>query len=343
MKNSKIYIYNPISADNLSKVRGIGRFTQILQDIFSPYSTVISNQDDIMSPGVVINPYFSLIKENIKFKKNVQNYIPVVLDLIPLKYPEHFPTGILSVNTIFDNSRILRSAPFIVSISRSVKSDLICDLGINPEKITPIHLCLTSELRLLINKTKQIESEQPYFIYVGDGTWNKNLLNLALAIKKVNIRLVVVGESFTRKRVVNSWNKDLNAFLKLTSNDPLFQFEGFVENKRLVSLYKGAVSNVLVSRDEGFGLSYLEAAACSTPSVLSHIPVFKEIAGNSAYYVDPENNEKIAAGLIEMYLNKEKRDFLSIEALNQSKKYSLDKIQEKWFTLVEKVSSHSLL
>ena len=47
-----------------------------------------------------------------------------------------------------------------------------------------------------------------------------------------------------------------------------FIFLGFIEDYELVKLYQQAKLNVLLSRDEGFGFSYIEAANFGCPSVL---------------------------------------------------------------------------
>ena len=42
---------------------------------------------------------------------------------------------------------------------------------------------------------------------------------------------------------------------------------------------------------EGFGMPVVEALACGARVALSKIPVFEEIAGNAARYIDPMDVE----------------------------------------------------
>jgi len=64
---------------------------------------------------------------------------------------------------------------------------------------------------------------------------------------------------------------------------------GYVPKERLCEFYSHADAFVFPSSDEGFGLPPLEAMACGTTSVLSDIPVFKELYYNRSYMtqIDP--------------------------------------------------------
>jgi glycosyltransferase involved in cell wall biosynthesis len=52
---------------------------------------------------------------------------------------------------------------------------------------------------------------------------------------------------------------------------------------------RGATALVSASRDEGFGLPLVEAMGVGTPLVVSDIPVFREVGGQAAAYVDPDD------------------------------------------------------
>ena len=54
-------------------------------------------------------------------------------------------------------------------------------------------------------------------------------------------------------------------------------------------MLRGATALVSASRDEGFGIPLVEAMALGTPLVVSDIPVFREVGGDAAAYVDPDD------------------------------------------------------
>ena len=68
---------------------------------------------------------------------------------------------------------------------------------------------------------------------------------------------------------------------------------------RVVSdLYRVADALLLPSRDEGFGLPVLEAAACRLPVFCADIPTLRELARDDATYFSPDADPAAVAGLI---------------------------------------------
>lgn len=55
------------------------------------------------------------------------------------------------------------------------------------------------------------------------------------------------------------------------------------------AVLRGASALVSASRDEGFGIPLIEAMQLGTPLVVSDIPVFREVAGEAAAFVDPDD------------------------------------------------------
>jgi glycosyltransferase involved in cell wall biosynthesis len=86
-----------------------------------------------------------------------------------------------------------------------------------------------------------------------------------------------------------------------------------------------------MSRDEGFGFSYLEAANFGCPSVLSSIPVLKEVSGGQgAIFADPNDPEDIADKLKKLVSDENLRRELSLEAQQKAKEYSEKKFKNYW-------------
>ncbi len=64
---------------------------------------------------------------------------------------------------------------------------------------------------------------------------------------------------------------------------------GRVDDATLAALYRGAACLVFPSRYEGFGLPAIEAMACSCPVVAASIPALREVCGEAALFVDPDD------------------------------------------------------
>lgn len=69
-----------------------------------------------------------------------------------------------------------------------------------------------------------------------------------------------------------------------------------------MNYYQHAQFLLFPSLYEGFGLPPLEAMACNTPSIVSDIPVLKELYASSAWFT-PTNEPKILAEKIKNALS----------------------------------------
>ncbi|MFB0833902.1 glycosyltransferase family 4 protein [Arthrobacter halodurans] len=75
-------------------------------------------------------------------------------------------------------------------------------------------------------------------------------------------------------------------------------FLGRVDPGELAWLYRGALSLIYTSRDEGFGMPPVEAMAFGCPVVASDIPVLREVTGGHAAVVLPLGDEAAAAAAL---------------------------------------------
>ena len=73
---------------------------------------------------------------------------------------------------------------------------------------------------------------------------------------------------------------------------------GYVPRRELLCLYARAAAVCVPSLYEGFGLPLAEAMASGVPAVASDRGALREIAGDAAVLVDPEDAAAIAGGLL---------------------------------------------
>lgn len=76
----------------------------------------------------------------------------------------------------------------------------------------------------------------------------------------------------------------------------LFWFEG-IDDDYLCSLYAQADALIAASLGEGFGLPLIEAAQYGLPLIVRDIPVFREVAGNHAFYFEGEQPKDLCESL----------------------------------------------
>lgn len=98
--------------------------------------------------------------------------------------------------------------------------------------------------------------------------------------KGVNVNLVLVGK--------HGWNVD--ALIGRIQNHPEqgkhLHWMKFVSDAMLMRLYANCSALLMASEGEGFGLPLIEAAQHHLPIIARGLPVFREIAGEHAFYFD---------------------------------------------------------
>src|SRR3989344_3743978 len=240
-----IYCYDPAVNDPLSKVRGIGRYLQILKENFTKWKYISKLDIRYSILDIFINPFFNFLQPPLKIKGKFKKKVAVIHDLIPLKHPKYFPVGIKGRINILRNKLALKNYDIIVTDSHASKKDIVRLLKVKENKIKIIYPCLPkifskidSNQKLVARETKEKNPNYQlpttnYCLYVGDATWNKNLVNLAKAIKIINVTCVFIGKVFEKSSSLPSealrkdgWQKELKDFFAEVKNDKRFIFLG---------------------------------------------------------------------------------------------------------------------
>jgi len=132
------------------------------------------------------------------------------------------------------------------------------------------------------------------------------------------------------------WKAELNEFNEITKNDKRFIFPGFVPDSELIKFYEQASFNILPSRDEGFGFSFLESAQFGCPSLLSDIPILREISEGKAIFFDQNNPTDIAEKIKEIINDKNLRNKIGDGAKKRSEFFSRKKFRKEFLSIIQK-------
>jgi glycosyltransferase involved in cell wall biosynthesis len=205
----------------------------------------------------------------------------------------------------------------VIAVSEHTKDQLVEHLKIASSKIYTVHhgadmFFAEAVPEVEISKVKRkYEITQPYFLFVGSLEPRKNLPGLLEAFHGISedVQLVLAGPE--------GWGNDLSDLL----SDRVLQI-GYVPKSDLRVLYQQAISLVMPSFEEGFGLPLLEAMTASVPIIASGIPAFCEIGGDAFYAVDPENTKQIRVGMQEMFSNPSVRSQLIERGKERSKRFT---------------------
>jgi len=302
--------------------RGGGRFLQILHENlttdeaeFIPSLTSVTQNDTLLIP--IWDPFQApLITQRVARKQ-----ILTIFDVIPLKYPQHFPIGLHGNIQLWKNKRALKNFDSFITISEHSKKDIIHYLNIPAEKI---HVVYPTHARTY-STNEDVGQDQPreVVVYVGDINWNKNIATLAKALNIAQLRGIFVGKAF-KKQQDNMKHPWLREFVRFNAENPSSRnsFPGYVDDEELKKMYQNALCNVLVSRDEGFGMSYLEAATQKCPSILADVPIFHEIALSAARFVPVDDPDAVAQAILELKQSPNMRAKIGAEAFERSKAFT---------------------
>jgi len=224
---------------------------------------------------------------------------------------------------------LLNTAEKIVCISASAKKELTEKFPFFGKKTFVAKCGLKENSRKSsqnIRKKHGVPENSKIILFVGSDDSKKNfftLLNAFFELKDKNLLLVKIGSKYTFSG--KNQRKKFNEFIEEKNLQKKVLFLDFVSEQDLIDFYFTSEIFVQPSLHEGFGLTLLEAMNCSCPVFCSDIPVFHEVAGNSALFFDPKKESQLAEK-ISLFLNdkKTKKDLIR-KGLQNIKRFSWKK------------------
>lgn len=330
--------------------RGIGTYTRNLIaalkkiDKKNEYELVDSPQK-AKAADIVHYPFFDLFFLTLPLVKRKKTVV-TIHDLTPLVFPRHYPPGIKGNVRFFVQKISLRGAKAIITDSQNSKKDIVRFLKIPEKKVNVAYLAASPAFRqinLSASQSKKLKTKyklpSKFVLYVGDVNYNKNVLALVGACKKIKIPVVIVGKQATQIDFdrTHPENQPLVQLIKQYGNDPQVIRTGFIPEEDLIGLYNLADVYCQPSLYEGFGLSILEAMACGCPVVASKISSLPEICGQAAIFVTPADRVNISRGISQVLENRNLRLELVQKGFQQAKKFSWQKTSLATIKIYEKV------
>src|SRR3989344_2728203 len=330
---------SPLTSGNYlsHRVRGTGFYLNNLKESLLKYHAdveyeffnikeMFKNEPDVIHYPY-FEPYFLTLPANVGKKSVV-----TVHDLTPLVFKNELPPGLKGKIKWLIQKKRLRQTGAIIADSNASKRDIVRFTQVDESKIHVVYLAASPIFKQISDDEekriiKKFNLPDNFVLYVGDVTWNKNLPGLIEAVNKTGFYLVIAGaafanESFDRN---NPWNKDLVKSQKLAKQNKKIISVGFVNNDDLLALYNAATIFVMPSFYEGFGLPVLEAMKSGCPVITTKRGSLPEVAGDAAFFVEPDDVDSIASGIKKVMGNAKLRKDLSRRGLEQAKKFSWHK------------------
>jgi len=233
----------------------------------------------------------------------------VVYDLLPVTLPEAFFEGATTQHQAW--LKAIAGSDGAVCISKAVAEELAEWVKINgsvrqrPFKIDWFHLGAGIEASALTrgmpDDAEGVLStliNRPSFLMVGTLEPRKGYAQALAAFEEllaesVDANMVIVGKQ--------GWMMEL--LVERLRHHPelgkhLFWLEG-ISNEYLEKVYAACTCLIFASEGEGFGLPLTEAAQHKLPIIARDIPVFREVAGEHAFYFRGLDSHSLANAISE--------------------------------------------
>lgn len=251
--------------------------------------------------------------------------VVTVYDLIPLVFPNRYPR---ERSFWEDNLKpVLNSSEQIIAISTATSRDLVRLAGIDPAKISVVHLGTDPQVFHNHYPAEQVAGLKTRYslgdrlvLYVGGLDWRKNFSGLleGFAIFRRQVgkpyQLVLAGLDTLSGEATGEIQKS-------GLREGEVHFIGYVPKRDLPLLYNAASIFAFPSLYEGFGLPLLEALACGLPAVACRNSSLPEFADGCVSWVEPEP-ASIAAGLLRLAVDQSYRQNLIQLGLQQAGRFT---------------------
>lgn len=327
----RVALINPTLAGH--KWRGTGIYTQNLyhelKNIYNLQVDLLSAKDSLKDYDLVHYPFFDpffLTYPLIKTKPTVIT----IHDLIPLKFPQHFPRGISGAIKWQIQKLSVKGSIAIITDSNASNNDIEKIIGYKKTSVYTIPLGVSSDFSVIKAediklKTKKKYSLPDHFILnVGDVNYNKNSEGLITAFNMIagkfkHLDLVLIGKGFVD---LTSQLINLKSMINNFGLEDRIHRLANVSLDDLVAIYNLADIYIQPSFAEGFGLPILEAMSCGCPIIASNIESHLEILPDETLIFNPNNIKDLAKTVEKLLKTEELIKTLINSGLIQAKKFT---------------------
>ncbi|HLW02099.1 MAG TPA: glycosyltransferase family 1 protein [Ktedonobacterales bacterium] len=206
-----------------------------------------------------------------------------------------------------------RRATRIVTVSHHARQEIARELHLPLERIQTVYNSIGDQFTADIapERVERVRARYhltgQYILFVSTLQARKNVTALIRAFERLapalpDVQLVLAGGISANSEAIirDAEQSPVAARIRLT---------GRVDYDDLPALYAGARVFALPSKQEGFGLTMIEAMACGTPVVANNASCLPEVAGDAALLMEADDASAFAAAL---------RRALGDEALRQT-------------------------
>lgn len=218
----------------------------------------------------------------------------------------------------------LAKVPNLTCISDKTKFEVARLCGIEEKSIQVIYNCVNPAFKV---SPKVLDRRKPTVLQIGLMK-NKNMERTLRALQGIDCSLRVIAPA---RDIEKTFFENRGIYVSFASD--------LTDAEILEEYAKCDIVN-LPSLYEGFGMPIIEGQATGRVVVTSNISPMKDIAGEGAVLVDPEDIDSIHAGYIEAINNSQRYIQRGLENV---KRFDISRIVGQYFDLYQKIyeSNHS--
>lgn len=226
------------------------------------------------------------------------------------------------------------TADVILCVSRFTKSRVLENYKIDESKIVVTHIppAPTLDIRDAESLKKFELTRKSFVLFVGTLEPRKNIrflvdsyINLDQQLKTKHPLVLAGGEGWYME-------KDMLWIKKKIKEGENVRLLGYITEDERAILYKNAAISVMPSVYEGFGMPILEAMSYGTPTLVSDIEVFHEVAENASAFASIKNVEKFSFELSRLLNDEKLRTDYSKKGLERITRFNWADVAQEVYT-----------
>lgn len=222
--------------------------------------------------------------------------MPVIHDLGFIDCPEYMSTGNRLYLQRFVKRTLARST-LVGVVSEFTKERLVKVYGVKPRNVLVLPIPYEAKKPLgAISESIRDATKKPFILYVGTLEPRKNIAGLVQALAQTSPKI----QDHYRLILAGGWGwktEGIRSAIEVAKDQLDIVLPGYISDAEKEFLYQQADLICIPSHYEGFGMQLTEALHYKKKLLLSDIPVFHEVAGESATYVDATDPKEFAAAL----------------------------------------------
>jgi glycosyltransferase involved in cell wall biosynthesis len=211
---------------------------------------------------------------------------------------------------------------YITAISEKTREEILLHSGCEENKVRTLELPLFKHIHK--GTGKNFNKEKPTILQIGTMP-NKNIPNLARALKGIKCKLKIIGRM----------NNELISVLEENQID--FENAFDLDDEQVRKEYEEADILTYCSLFEGFGLPIIEAQAMHKAVITSNLSPMKEASGDGAFLADPNDFLSIREGIQKIIDDDIYRKGLIEKGLENIKRYKPELVARQYEKLYKEI------